>query len=575
MTYRRLLAMFVAVVTLAAALSVPRLPGGISNLGGPAAAQQTIDVDYFYDALDPYGQWVWHPRYGYVWLPGNVREDWRPYTVGHWVYTDEYGWYWDSYEPFAWAVYHYGRWGYDPDYGWFWVPGDTWAPAWVNWRYSDNYTGWAPVGPGGGGYAYGAPVDYDPPVAESWVFVQPRYMTSRMIYHYALPVADLNIAFIGATNVYRPVYRTGVVFNFGIPRERVVKVVNRPIVVKKIVKVTNITNKTVIYKNGKRQGGGINVFAPNLAKGEQPRKDPRRFASSPKDIKAHAKLRTTLKGDAPKGVGQSAAKVVPISREVGPDGFKPRRNGGGDNDARKNDNKNDNNKNGNNKNGKQNEAKGDAQGGQGKGGQGDNANNRDSDRGKQGGGGGQGGAGQGGQDNKAANNKNDKDRNEANANDKHGGPGKGDLTPGGGGGGQNSNKVDEAGVPNGGPTKAPIASPATGAVDNDQGQAAKGQGGKKDRDNKVGSREPGGGPGQGQGKKVGGQGGGGQANIQGGDNGPGGPGKRKGQGGGGGQGQGARGQGGQQAEGGGGQGGGMTKAERCKKNPDAPACQRQ
>ena len=559
MTYRRLLTMFVAVAALAAALSVPRLPGGVTNLGGPAAAQQTIDVDYFYDALDAYGQWVWHPRFGYVWLPGNVREDWRPYTVGHWVYTDEYGWYWDSYEPFAWAVYHYGRWGYDPDYGWFWVPGDTWAPAWVNWRYSDNYTGWAPIGPGGGGYAYGAPVDYDPPVAESWVFVQPRYMTSRMIYHYALPVADLNIAFIGATNVYRPVYRTGVVFNFGIPRERVVKFVNRPIVVKKIVKVTTITNKTVIYKNGKRQGGGINVFAPNLVKGEQPRKDPRRFASSPKEIKIKkTQLRTTLKGDAPKGAGQSAAKVVPISREVGPDGFKPKRNGGGDNDARKNDNKNDN---------KQNEAKGDAQGGQGKAGQGGNANDRDADRGKQGGG--QGGGGKA--DNKAAN-KNDKDHNQANA-DKREGAGKADLTPGAGGG-QNS-AVGASGMPSS-KTKAPIESPANGATA-DQGTAAKdqggggegkmkGQGGGGEANNKGGDNGPGG-PAK---RKGPGQGGGGQANIQGGDNGPGGPGKRKGpgQGGGGGGGQG---QGGKQAEGG--QGGGGDKAEKCKKHPDAPACQ--
>ena len=97
-------------------------------------------------------------------------ENWRPYTVGHWVYTDEYGWYWHSYEPFAWAVYHYGRWGYDPSYGWFWVPGDTWAPAWVEWRYGDRYVGWAPAGPTySGGYAYGAPVSYEPPVAESWV----------------------------------------------------------------------------------------------------------------------------------------------------------------------------------------------------------------------------------------------------------------------------------------------------------------------------------------------------------------------------------------------------------------------
>ncbi len=211
------------------------------------------------------------------------------------------------------------------------------------------------------------------------MFVQPRYMTSRTIYHYALPVADLNIAFIGATNVYRPVYRTGVVFNFGVPRERVVKVVNRPIVVKKIVKVTNITNKTVIYKNGKRQGNGINVFAPNMAKGAQPRKDPRRFASSPTQIKIKkTTLKTTIKGDAPKGAGKSAAKVVPISREVGPDGFKPRRNAGGDNDARKNDNnKNDKNDN------KQNQAKGDAQGGQGKGGRRDKE--YAPDRGKQGG----------------------------------------------------------------------------------------------------------------------------------------------------------------------------------------------
>ena len=140
------------------------LPGS-ERLGfvGAAAAQQQVNIDDFYDALDPYGQWVWHPRFGYVWLPENVSQSWRPYTVGHWEYTDEYGWYWDSREPFAWAVYHYGRWGYDDDYGWFWVPGDTWAPAWVQWRYSDDYVGWAPIGPRRGGYAYGAPVNYDPP----------------------------------------------------------------------------------------------------------------------------------------------------------------------------------------------------------------------------------------------------------------------------------------------------------------------------------------------------------------------------------------------------------------------------
>lgn len=69
------------------------------------------------------------------------------------------------------------------------------------------------------GYAYGTPVDYDPAVAEAWVFVEPRYLTSSTIYDYALPIGRLSIAFAGATNVYRPRYRSGVVFNFGIPRQ--------------------------------------------------------------------------------------------------------------------------------------------------------------------------------------------------------------------------------------------------------------------------------------------------------------------------------------------------------------------
>ena len=253
-------------VRLGCVFAAPGLPlPGADRLGlaGTAAAQETIDIDTFYDELDPYGEWVWHPRHGYVWLPEDVSPRWRPYTVGRWTYTDEYGWYWDSNEPFAWAVYHYGRWGYDEDYGWFWVPGDTWAPAWVQWRYSDDYVGWAPVGPGRRGYAYGVPVNYEPPIAKSWVFVQPRYMTSRAISHYALPIGGLGVAFFGATNVYRPIYRGGIVYNYGMPRDRVVKIIRRPIYVQKVYKVDN-------WKGGKfdRDGRnkGIKIYAPNFNK---------------------------------------------------------------------------------------------------------------------------------------------------------------------------------------------------------------------------------------------------------------------------------------------------------------------
>jgi hypothetical protein len=33
------------------------------------------------------------------------------------------------------------------DTGWVWVPGSEWAPAWVSWRESDDYIGWAPLPP--------------------------------------------------------------------------------------------------------------------------------------------------------------------------------------------------------------------------------------------------------------------------------------------------------------------------------------------------------------------------------------------------------------------------------------------
>ncbi len=62
------------------------------------------------------------------------------------VYTDA-GWTWVSEEPFGWATYHYGRWVRLRRIGWVWVPGEEWAPAWVSWRTSKNYVGWAPLPP--------------------------------------------------------------------------------------------------------------------------------------------------------------------------------------------------------------------------------------------------------------------------------------------------------------------------------------------------------------------------------------------------------------------------------------------
>ncbi len=113
---------------------------------GAMRAQARVSFDFFYDNLQPYGEWIDVPDYGYCWHPNGVDEDWAPYTDGYWAYTDE-GWTWVSYEDFGGITYHYGRWMRLEDIGWCWVPDYEWAPAWVSWRSSDDYIGWAPLPP--------------------------------------------------------------------------------------------------------------------------------------------------------------------------------------------------------------------------------------------------------------------------------------------------------------------------------------------------------------------------------------------------------------------------------------------
>jgi len=285
------------------------------GLGGTASAEESIDISYFYDKLSQYGQWVEHPRFGYVWLPQNVAEDWRPYTIGHWINTKEYGWYWESEEPFAWAVYHYGRWGYDEELGWFWVPGNVWAPAWVEWRYpkkaskadKKSYVGWAPVGPRMSGYAYGVEADYEPPVAESWVFVEPEYIVADDIYDYVVPVTDIDIVYINTTVVYQPRYRGGVVYNWGIPREEVQAFIDRPIETREIVRVQDPNKVT-----GNASGDEVQAFAPRVEKAK-PGMAPQQI-TKPDEIKPKAKLKTALQ-EAPNDMGPTASELPPSMKE--------------------------------------------------------------------------------------------------------------------------------------------------------------------------------------------------------------------------------------------------------------------
>jgi uncharacterized protein DUF6600 len=129
-----------------------------ANLLAIGSSRAAVDIQFsagleiqstsdFYQPLQDFGRWVDVPRYGRCWHPAQVASDWRPYTEGHWEWTD-CGWYWASDEPWSWATYHYGSWVDDQSYGWVWIPATEWAPAWVTWRESPDYIGWAPCGPG-------------------------------------------------------------------------------------------------------------------------------------------------------------------------------------------------------------------------------------------------------------------------------------------------------------------------------------------------------------------------------------------------------------------------------------------
>ncbi len=171
--------------------------------GGPTAAMAQ-SADDMAAALDAYGHWVRHPRYGEVWVPDGVPPDWQPYEYGHWVYTDDWGWYWvsdESEDDWGWVVYHYGRWLHDRA-TWFWVPGDEWAPAWVDWRYGGDNVGWAPLPPDDLIDAYDEQPDY-------WVFVPLRYIGELQLRSHFVP-RDRRTFLLRETHVInRPVHIEG------------------------------------------------------------------------------------------------------------------------------------------------------------------------------------------------------------------------------------------------------------------------------------------------------------------------------------------------------------------------------
>ena len=178
------------------------------NTTPPTAARNS---DFFYTALDPYGDWDEVEGYGPVFLPREGQRDrnWRPYTDGEWVRSEQ-GWTWRSNEPHGWATNHYGRWVRHTREGWMWVPGSEWAPAWVSWRKSDTHIGWAPLPPEAhSGRGFNASVDeYYDIGARNYNFVPRERFGAGRTYLGRIVEPERNVTIIQNTvNVTNITYR--------------------------------------------------------------------------------------------------------------------------------------------------------------------------------------------------------------------------------------------------------------------------------------------------------------------------------------------------------------------------------
>jgi hypothetical protein len=238
----------------------------------PPAPQAPQDISIFYDDLAPYGDWFEIEEYGYVWTPYSVPVGWRPYTDGYWVFTD-YGWTWVSSWPWGWAPFHYGRWVFHPRHGWVWIPGKVWGPAWVVWRSGPGWVGWAPMPPQPGwrfGMGFQVISDLDELIEpHRYSFVAERYLTDRNLNrHFELQARNVTL-----------VHNTRNVTNYQTIENRIV---NRSIDVGQIERVTGkriIERRVVDGRPGmiESRGNDLPLYRPIIGKDTSDR-TPRRVA---------------------------------------------------------------------------------------------------------------------------------------------------------------------------------------------------------------------------------------------------------------------------------------------------------
>ncbi|PYK63557.1 MAG: hypothetical protein DME21_02535 [Verrucomicrobia bacterium] len=233
-------------------------PAPVDNAYAITPPEQ-VNYNYFYQTLAPYGSWVEVPSYGWCWQPtvSVIDAGWRPYSnSGRWLWTD-CGWYWHSDYSWGWAPFHYGRWYRSPLHGWVWTPDTTWGPAWVTWRYSGTYCGWAPLPPGayfdvGVGFRFhggrvGVGFDFGL-VPDCYTFIPTAYFCDYRPWRYCLPRGQIVTVF----------NRTKIINNFGTtpngraivnvgPGRNAIASVTRTEIRKVTLRDANLTGNTLIH----------------------------------------------------------------------------------------------------------------------------------------------------------------------------------------------------------------------------------------------------------------------------------------------------------------------------------------
>jgi hypothetical protein len=249
----------------------------------PVYANLPQEVSYFYTDLAPYGSWYELPGYGWCWQPRVVElyPAWRPYCDrGRWLWTD-CGWYWQSDYSWGWAPFHYGRWHRHPSIGWVWFPHTSWAPAWVSWRYTDDYCGWAPLPPGahftvGVGFTnHGTHVGVDfgfGLAASHFTFVSWKHFLDRHPRHYALAPAQASHVYRNCTVINNYVAgNNNTIINEGVGIKRVAAATQMEIRKAQVRDLPPNAGKYVRPDRPERTASGTVVYRPRLTEPPSPK----------------------------------------------------------------------------------------------------------------------------------------------------------------------------------------------------------------------------------------------------------------------------------------------------------------